>query len=83
MKLALILDNASFHRSKEVKELAASPEVDIKLIFNATGRPDLATVGKYYLNYTSGYWVLGNLGTVLCLVKLAGTQHSSLRQSLS
>ena len=45
MKLALVLDNASFHRSKTVKELAESPEVDIRLIFNAVGRPDLATVG--------------------------------------
>jgi len=28
-----------------VKELAVAPEVDIRLIFNATARPDLATVG--------------------------------------
>ena len=37
MKLAMILDNASFHRSRVVREHAASPEVDIKLIYNAVG----------------------------------------------
>jgi len=45
LKLALILDNATFHRASIVKELAASPEICIRLIYNATARPDLATVG--------------------------------------
>jgi len=44
-KLALVWDNAAFHRARSVKELAACPEIDIRLIFNATARPDLATVG--------------------------------------
>ncbi|MDP6190923.1 MAG: transposase [Gammaproteobacteria bacterium] len=44
-KLALVLDNACMHRARSVRTVAESPEVDIKLIFNVTGRPDLATVG--------------------------------------
>ena len=44
--LALIWDNASYHRSNEVRELASSPLIDIKLIYNVAGRPDLACNGK-------------------------------------
>jgi len=44
-KLALVWDNAAYHRARSVKEMAASPEIDIRLIFNVTARPDLATVG--------------------------------------
>ena len=46
MGLAIVLDQASYHRSREVRELAASPMIDIKLIYNCTARPDLGTVGK-------------------------------------
>ena len=45
MGLAIVLDQASYHRSWEVRELAASPLIDIKLIYNITARPDLGTVG--------------------------------------
>ena len=45
MKLALVLDNARFHKSQDVLALAADPAVDITLVFNLVARPDLATVG--------------------------------------
>ena len=44
-KICLMWDNATLHRAREVKELAASPDVDIKLVYNVPYRPDLATVG--------------------------------------
>ena len=44
-KLALILDNASFHKTPDVRSLASDPEIDIKLIFNVVARPDLACIG--------------------------------------
>ena len=47
MQLAIILDQASFHRSKEVLEFAAQPMIDIKLISNVVARPDLGTIGTF------------------------------------
>ena len=45
MKLAMGFDNASIHRANIVKELIASPEVDIDPLWNIAARPDLLTVG--------------------------------------
>ena len=44
-KLALVLDNATFHKTKKVLEFASRKDIDIKLIFNVVARPDLATIG--------------------------------------
>ena len=39
------MDNASIHRSRYVQALMATPEVDIKPLWNIAARPDLLTVG--------------------------------------
>ena len=41
----MMWDNARIHRAKLIKELMATPEVDIEPIWNVAGRPDLATLG--------------------------------------
>ena len=45
VKLAMAWDNANIHRSKHVKGLLVSPEVDMEPIWNVTARPDLITRG--------------------------------------
>ena len=57
MRLSMVLDNATWHRSRIVTDFAESPEVDIRLIFNVTGRPDwqqwaLKIFGQYVKIFT-------------------------------
>ncbi len=47
-KLALLWDNARIHYANLVRELAASEEVDIELVWNVAYRPDLMGVEKLW-----------------------------------
>lgn len=47
-KLALLWDNARIHYANIVRELAASEEVDIELVWNVAYRPDLMGVEKLW-----------------------------------
>ena len=41
--LALLWDNASYHKAKTLQEFAKRPDIDIRLIFNLPARPNLGT----------------------------------------
>ena len=45
VRVAMMWDNAAYHRAKIVRQLMASPDVDIEPIWKVAARPDLATVG--------------------------------------
>ena len=44
-KVAICLDNAQIHRAHIVRDLMASEEVNMEVIWNIPARPDLLTVG--------------------------------------
>ena len=44
-KLALVWDNSGIHRATSVRALAASEDINIRLVWNLRYRPDLATRG--------------------------------------
>ena len=44
-RVAIIWDNCRIHRAISVRELAATPEVNIRFLWNLPYRPDLATCG--------------------------------------
>ena len=53
----VVLDNASFHKSKKIKELIES--VDCKVIFLPPYSPDLNPIEKFWANMKR--WIKGNI----------------------
>ena len=52
-QIVLLADNARTHRAEDVQKLAASPEVNIKFIWNLVARPDIGTLGIERSRYQS------------------------------
>ena len=42
-KIALIWDNATYHRARTLQEYARRPDINIRLLYNVPARPDLGT----------------------------------------
>ena len=53
--LALFLDNCKIHRAHVVQDFAASPEINIELVWNLPYRPDLAGIEKLWADAKRRY----------------------------